>query len=190
MIEEIFKPNEHKKTSNLHRKTCKRCGVAFMGRPAALYCDNCRTEVRREYDRQYKHKSDKEKRKLGSIDKCLKCGKEYIVQSGKQKYCPACAVEAIRGNIRAERKKYMQEKREKSPALVKEWKRVKFETLICPICKEEFTPTDYRQKSCERCKDVLKKYRQYIKDCCRPRSNTKTILPIEDWLRKREEKKK
>lgn len=157
IIEEIFQPNEHKKASNLHQKICKRCGTAFMGRPAAKYCSDCRLEVKRERERAFRHKSKEAIRKLGSIDKCLKCGKEYIVKAGKQKYCPACAAEAIRENIRAERKKYMQEKREKSPTLIKEWKRVKFETLICPICKEEFTPTDYRQKSCERCKDVFKK---------------------------------
>ena len=35
------------------------------------------------------------KRPLGSIDKCAWCGKQYTVESGRQKYCsPLCSREA------------------------------------------------------------------------------------------------
>lgn len=35
-------------------------------------------------------------RPLGSTDKCIRCGKEYTVDSARQKYCPDCAYEAVR----------------------------------------------------------------------------------------------
>ena len=34
-------------------------------------------------------------RPLGSVDKCERCGKEYTVESGRQKYCPDCQREAV-----------------------------------------------------------------------------------------------
>ena len=190
MIDEIFQPNEHKKTSNLHQKICKRCGTAFMGRPAAKYCSDCRLEVKRERERAFRHKSKEAIRKLGSVDKCLKCGKEYIVTAGKQKYCPACAEEATRENIRTERKIYMQEKRESSPKLVKEWKRTKYEERHCLVCGDIFTPKTYKQKACEKCKEIFNKYKQYLVECRRTRTKEKNICPMEftTWLAKRKEK--
>lgn len=190
MIDEIFQPNEHKKTSNLHQKICKRCGTAFMGRPAAKYCSDCRLEVKRERERAFRHKSKEAIRKLGSVDKCLKCGKEYIVTAGKQKYCPACAEEATRENIRTERKIYMQEKRESSPKLVKEWKRTKYEERHCLVCGDIFTPKTYKQKACEKCKEIFNKYKQYLVECRRTTNKEKNIGPMEftTWLAKRKEK--
>ena len=65
-----------------------------MGYPASKYCPDCRVEAERERNRKYKRNGSA--RKIGSTDLCEKCGKEYIVTSGLQKYCPECAKEQKR----------------------------------------------------------------------------------------------
>ena len=49
-----------------------------------------------EADARKRKKGRKAARPLGGIDKCTVCGKEYVVKSGRQKYCPDCAYEAVR----------------------------------------------------------------------------------------------
>ena len=45
---------------------------------------------------KYRGKGRKADRPLGSIDKCVRCGAEYVVKSARQKYCPDCAYEGVR----------------------------------------------------------------------------------------------
>ena len=83
-----------KDSTHIRPRTCRQCGAIFPGGPRAWYCPVCRRERRREADRR--HKRQGPKRPLGSMDVCPICGKEYVVTGGLQKYCPACAPEAIR----------------------------------------------------------------------------------------------
>lgn len=78
---------------NMYNRTCKECGRIFIGGPRAWYCPDCR-EIRR-IERERKYRIYGNNRKLGDIDYCQNCGKEYIICSGLQKYCPACKVDAI-----------------------------------------------------------------------------------------------
>lgn len=80
---------------NIRDRTCRQCGVIFPGGPRAWFCPDCRLERRRESTLRY-HRKDKADRPLGSTDQCTVCGADYIVKSARQKYCPACAPEAIR----------------------------------------------------------------------------------------------
>ena len=75
-------------------RVCRQCGAVFQGGPRALYCPACREERRHDADRR--HKSKGTMRPLGSTDSCAVCGKPYIVNSARQKYCPDCAYEAVR----------------------------------------------------------------------------------------------
>lgn len=82
--------------SNLHPRTCRQCEAIFDGGPRAWYCPICREDRRRKASRDGKRRERaRETRPLGSKDSCAVCGKEYVVNSGKQKYCPTCAPEAV-----------------------------------------------------------------------------------------------
>ncbi len=72
----------------IYERTCKTCNRIFIGGPRAWYCPDCREIRRREYAVSFKKHGTK--RPLGSTDKCKNCGKEYVVESGRQMYCLAC----------------------------------------------------------------------------------------------------
>jgi rubrerythrin len=78
---------------NLYDKICKQCGTGFKGGPRATYCPICRDIRAKEASAKYRNKGRKADRPLGSIDKCKICGKEYVVKSARQMYCPDCAIE-------------------------------------------------------------------------------------------------
>ena len=69
-------------------RLCKTCGCSFQGGPRAYYCPECRYNRQRE--RQQGYKIYGSVRPLGSIDKCKRCGKDYIVNGGLQQFCSEC----------------------------------------------------------------------------------------------------
>ena len=75
-------------------RVCRQCGAVFPGGPRAWYCPACRSERQREQNRR--HKANGTDRPLGSTDYCAVCGKPYIVNSARQRYCADCAYEAVR----------------------------------------------------------------------------------------------
>ena len=75
-------------------RTCRQCGAVFQGGPRAWYCPSCREERQRESSRR--HKANGTARPLGSTDYCAVCGKPYIVNSARQRYCADCAYDAVR----------------------------------------------------------------------------------------------
>lgn len=75
----------------LQQRTCRQCGNQFKGGPRAFYCHSCRIERRREQCRDFRRRERKgDIRPLGSIDKCERCRKDYVVVSGLQRFCPVC----------------------------------------------------------------------------------------------------
>ena len=74
-----------KSESTYKERVCIDCGRTFMGGPTSKRCPDCQREKNRERD--ILHKKYGAKRPIGSTDKCIICGKEYIVKSGTQKYC-------------------------------------------------------------------------------------------------------
>lgn len=95
--------NARAKTT-VRERVCADCGAKFMGWPRSKRCPDCQAEAKLKYDREHKQKGSA--RKLGSVDICAFCGKEYTVEAGSQKYCKACAAEATRQNILAHKKEY------------------------------------------------------------------------------------
>nr|DAF01441.1 MAG TPA: Double zinc ribbon protein [Caudoviricetes sp.] len=86
-----------KGTSTLRMRVCRQCGIEFMGGPRAWYCPACRMERQKEQARRCRQRTLKgQTRRLGSVDKCEVCGKDYIVNSARQRYCPECAPDRIR----------------------------------------------------------------------------------------------
>lgn len=80
------------RSTTIRPRTCRTCGTTFDGGPRAWYCPSCRAERQKEASRRARKEGTK--RPLGSIDHCVICGKEYIVNSARQRYCPDCAPEA------------------------------------------------------------------------------------------------
>lgn len=77
-------------------RICRQCGKSFAGGPRAWYCPECRAQRRHEADVRFRAKGRRADRPMGSTDICQRCGAEYIVNSARQKYCHACAYEAVR----------------------------------------------------------------------------------------------
>lgn len=77
-------------------RICRQCGAVFQGGPRAWYCPDCRAERQHDADARYRSKGRKADRPLGSIDHCTVCGNPYTVKAARQKYCPACAHDAVR----------------------------------------------------------------------------------------------
>lgn len=72
-------------SSTIRERTCIICGRTFDGGPRAKRCPECRILVRKENAAKYRKSGPM--RPLGSIDCCKRCGKEYVVRTGRQKYC-------------------------------------------------------------------------------------------------------
>lgn len=76
-----------KRKSNVIRiRICKMCGAEFPGGPRAYYCPICRKDRQKEANRRSRARGGA-MRAIGSIDTCEWCGADYIVNSGRQKFC-------------------------------------------------------------------------------------------------------
>lgn len=72
-------------------RTCRECDRSFQGGPRAFYCPSCRAERQREQSRRGKARQRQGlTRRLGSIDTCERCRKQYTVEGGLQRFCPEC----------------------------------------------------------------------------------------------------
>lgn len=123
-------------SDNAHRRVkCWQCGKEFDGFIRSRYCPDCTVERRRERDR--KRRREGTKRKLGSIDHCEICGKEYIVNSGLQRYCKDCAEIAKTEWARDRHAEYYRsggkERRDENRT------RLKTDAAVCPVCGKTFT---------------------------------------------------
>lgn len=90
-------------------RICRQCGRSFSGGPRAWYCPECRYVRRKASAERYRAKGRKADRPLGSIDRCVVCGKDYTVKSARQKYCPDCAYDAVRAVDRPESRRWLAE---------------------------------------------------------------------------------
>lgn len=129
---------------NLYKRMCRQCGSEFLGGPRAWYCLKCRKERERERRRKYNRSGFQ--RKIGSLDICVRCGKEYIVKCGAQKYCSNCApiVHAEQDRIQG-MEWYHNHSKEINP-IRNESRRKKVQ--ICVICGEEFPCDGTRRNAC------------------------------------------
>ena len=144
-----------KSSGVLRERVCKMCGSTFLGYPRSFYCPACSLERRREQSRA--HRKSGTARPIGSTDICHACGKPYIVQSGRQRYCKDCAGKIVKETVRAQKRAYMAEHKEESRALKADTRGKRY---ICPICGKEFerhTPQATCSPGCER---ELKRIRQ------------------------------
>ena len=115
-------------------RVCQDCGVEFYGGPRARRCPACAYKTRQETSRN--HKKSGTVRPIGSIDKCIICGAEYAVRSGRQKYCSqACQRKGVLEWQRAHKKGYSSA----SGQAVKKQERRKQAQKICTYCLRPFS---------------------------------------------------
>lgn len=140
-------------------RTCQDCGLEFYGGPRARRCPDCAYKARQETDKI--HKKSGTRRLLGSIDKCVICGKEYTVVSGRQKYCSdACQRKGVLEWQREHKRGY----NKASGQDVKKMARRKQAQKVCVYCLRTFksdTPTNFCSNYC---RIEQKKLQQCISD--------------------------
>ena len=69
--------------TTIRQRVCSVCGATFMAGPSSKFCPACLAERKREQAARRRRTGTL--RPIGSVDKCLSCGQEYIVTGGKQK---------------------------------------------------------------------------------------------------------
>ena len=145
--------------NNILPRTCRACGRSFPGGPRAWYCPRCRIERQREsHARHRERRRNGDIRPLGSTDNCLRCGAEYKVTSPAQKYCPDCAVEAVKEKDREQGMSYYLDKKDIiNPERNRRRRNNKRE---CPICHCEFTVYGKGIFCSESCRKEARKLRQ------------------------------
>lgn len=144
------------KSTTIRTRICRTCGKIFPGGPRAWYCPDCRRERQLKQGREAYHRAKARKtRKIGSTDACVICGESYTVTSGLQKYCPACAPEAIRGADRAAGRAWAAQNA--PPEERKALRDAHTAELTCKICGTPFKPHDASQTCSPECSAKLAK---------------------------------
>lgn len=130
-------------------RTCIDCGATFMGYPKSKRCPDCQAAVNRERERM--HKRTGPKRPLGSTDHCEACGAEYVVESGRQRYCKKCARSETANNIRAAKRVYQAEYL--TPERLEQKAENRSYNKVCPVCGNVFDtgrPDVYCSDECRK----------------------------------------
>ena len=173
--EEPYEDNRHGSIENVVRtRKCRLCGKEFNGGPRAWYCPECREQRRIERDREWKRNKRAgipANRPIGSIDVCKACGKEYVVTSGKQKYCHGCAHEAVKEVDKQQALEYYDSNKDEINLARYEKRRIK--NRICVVCGKEFESDGTVRNTCsEECRK--KKMQKYHKEYDAKRQNKKS----------------
>lgn len=150
-----------KRSSVIRERICVDCGRNFLGGPRAKRCPECADKRKREYNQQ--HKKNGSARHIGDTDVCQMCGKEYVVKSGRQKFCDDCKEEA---NLKWQRERKKEYNKVSGQAEKKKIRR-KSAIKICAYCGREFEShtatnvcSDYcrtEQKKITMCKTDIKR---------------------------------
>lgn len=139
-------------------RTCKQCGVGFLGGPRASYCPACRLERRRAADRR--HKANGAARKMGEQYPCQRCGQLYTLTGGLQRYCPACAESAVKEAVSAHKR----QRTAPRPPRVRP-------ALICEVCGKPIPEGRRTKATCsDACDAYRRRLRQYEADIKRGRN--------------------
>ena len=157
-------------------RTCQDCNMEFFGGPRARRCPGCAIRARQKTAQE--RRKNGTKRPLGSIDKCVICGKDYIVTSGRQKYCSdACQRKGVLEWQREHKRGY----HKISGQDTKREERRKSQKKICVYCLCPFVSSTPTNLCSDYCRKEQKKLMQCIADIKRGRNRD---------LNKYEEKRK
>lgn len=150
---------ERKLDTVVRIRICQDCGDEFFGGPRARRCPDCAATARRETDRDYRQEGAK--RPLGSIDRCVFCGKEYIVTSGRQKYCsPGCQRKGLLAWQREHKRGYYKN----SDQAAKKQARREAQEKICIYCLRKFKSDKPTNLCSDYCRSEHRRLQQCIAD--------------------------
>lgn len=136
-------------------RVCQDCNTEFFGGPRAMRCPDCAYMAKVHYKRK------PTARPIGSIDKCIICGKEYTVISGRQKYCSdACQREGVLEWQRRHKKGY----HKLSGQDARKQERRKHTQKICVYCLRPFTSDTSTNLCSDYCRAEQKKLLQCVAD--------------------------
>lgn len=152
------------KAASINDRTCKQCGIVFKGGPRAWYCPDCRLQRSREAD--LRHKRNGTSRPIGSTDKCVICGHDYVVNSARQRYCKDCATSAVAENTRKRSREYNAENGDK---IKKQKQESRHNRNVCVICGSIYDATSPTVTCSPACAKKLRKIRQDEADVRRGR---------------------
>ncbi len=142
----------------IRERICIDCGRNFDGGPRAKRCPQCREIAKAETSRRYKKSGPC--RPLGSLDNCEVCGKEYIVKSGRQKYCSDCQRFAVLQWQRDRKAEY-----NKKPEVAETRRQRRLERQkACQYCLRPFWSTSSSPYCSDYCRIEQKKYNMCIVD--------------------------
>lgn len=100
-------------------------------------------------------------RPIGSVDKCTVCGEEYIVKSGRQKYCSdAC----MRKGVLAWQREHKRGYDKSSGQNIKKQERRNQKKKVCAYCLRTFTSNTPSNLCSDYCRAEQKKLTQCIAD--------------------------
>lgn len=137
------------------KRICIDCGCSFDGGPRAKRCPNCGEEARKQTSAKFKKIGPV--RPLGSIDCCQWCGKEYVVRTGRQKYCSdACSRSAVLEWQRKHKKATRTEKQNERKREIKSNRK-----KVCVYCKKIF----WSATATNLCSDYCRAKQLQIKQC-------------------------
>lgn len=152
-------------------KVCAMCGKEFVGYPRSKYCAQCRPIARRDADRR--HKKNGTSRPIGSTDYCVSCGQPYIVNSGRQRYCPDCAKTVVPQNVKAAKRDFHAKNKDAINAARAERRK---DRRICAICGKPFSANTPTVTCSPECAADLKRQKQAIADVKRGRADPARIF--------------
>lgn len=139
------------KKENVRTCTCRECRSEFLGGPRAIYCPRCRAERQAKQAAECaKRRKAGKAREIGSTDLCLICGEPYIINGGLQKYCKACAKEAIKANDRKRGLEYYYEVGANSRR--KDLREQSAPQKYCLFCGKEFVQKGAKRYCSEDCR--------------------------------------
>lgn len=140
-------------------RTCQDCGVEFFGGPRARRCPDCAYKAQRETARRYKNNGAK--RPIGSVDKCAICSAEYVVISGRQKYCSdACQRVGVLEWQREHKKGY----NKASGQDIKKQERRDAQQKICVYCLRKFRNDKPTNLCSDYCRAEQKRIQMRVAD--------------------------
>lgn len=147
---------EQKLKDVIRPRSCIGCGQVFDGGPRARWCPSCRILAKKEALARYRKSGTS--RKLGSTDTCQLCGREYIVKSGRQKYCSdACSRKALLKWQQEHKKATRNPKKIAAMRVASRSKRQK----VCKYCLRPF----WSDKSTDLCSAYCREKQLQINRC-------------------------